>query len=63
MIFSLRASMEKPQEFPFLLKVEMALITLIYILFPTMSYVAFGENTPEIIFFSLPTDEPFYLLV
>jgi len=62
-IFSIRSAMEKPQDFPRILKNEMILLTFIYLVFPTLSYVAFGDKVPDIIFFTLPTDDPFYLLI
>jgi len=62
-IFSIRSAMEKPQDFPRILKFEMILLTFIYLLFPTLSYIAFGDKVPDIIFFTLPTDDPFYLLI
>lgn len=62
-IFSIRSAMEKPQDFPRILKHEMILLTFIYLLFPTLCYIAFGSKVPDIIFFTLPTDDPFYLLI
>jgi len=41
----------------------MILLTFIYLLFPTLCYIAFGSKVPDIIFFTLPTDDPFYLLI
>jgi len=62
-IFSIRSSMEKPQDFPFLLKNQMAILSIIYVIFPTLCYVALDDRLTDIIFFTLPTDDPFYLLI
>jgi len=62
-IFSIRSSMEKPQDFPFILRNIMAILSIIYIVFPAVCLITFGERLPDIIFFTLPTDDPFYLLI
>ena len=41
----------------------MMILGIIYTIFPLVSYAALGEKTPEIILFSLPTSDGFYLLV
>ena len=62
-IFSIKNSMEKPQDFQVLLKIQMVILTIIYLVFPSICYVAIGDRLQDIVFFSLPTDDPFYLLV
>jgi len=62
-IFSIRSSMEKPQDFKFLLKNQMLILSAIYVIFPTFCYVALADRLTDIIFFTLPTDDPFYLLI
>ncbi len=62
-IFSIRSSMEKPQDFKFLLKNQMVILTIIYVIFPTFCYIALADRLTDIIFFTLPTDDPFYLLI
>lgn len=60
---SIRDSMEKPQDLPKLLKGQMAILTVIYIIFSALTCLAFGTSIPEIVFFSLPAENPVYLLI
>jgi len=62
-IFSIRGSMEKPQDFPFILRNQMVVLTVIYLVFPTICLIAIGDRLEDIIFFSLPADNSFFLLV
>ncbi|RZA24389.1 MAG: hypothetical protein EOP10_10070, partial [Proteobacteria bacterium] len=41
----------------------MLILTLIYVIFPTFCYIALDDRLTDIIFFTLPTDDPFYLLI
>jgi len=61
--FSIRDSMEKPEDLPKILKSQMMVITTIYIIFSTVSCIALGDKLEDIVFFSLPTNQPFYLLI
>ena len=60
---SIRDSMEKPQDLPNLLKSPNGYPNLIYMLFSTMTCLVLGNSVQEIIFFTLPADDPFYLLI
>jgi len=61
--FSIRDSMEKPQDLPKILKSQMMVITSIYIIFSAVSCIALGDKLEDIVFFSLPTNQPIYLLI
>lgn len=61
--FSIRDSMEKPEALPKILKSQMVVITAIYIVFSSVSALALGDKLEDIVFFSLPTSQPFYLLI
>ena len=60
---SIRDSMEKPQDLPKLVKVQMIVLTLVYILFSALTCLAFGNKIPDIVFFTLPAENPLYLLI
>jgi len=62
-LFNIRASMEKPREFPRVLRNQITLLVALYFLFPAISYISLGESLPEIVFFSLPHNNMFYLMV
>jgi len=62
-LFSIKNTMEKPQDFKPILKTQMVVLTIIYIVFPTVCLVAIGDRLQDIVFFSLPTDDPLYLLI
>jgi len=61
--FSIRDSMEKPQDLPKLLKSQMFTLTTIYIIFSSVCSIALGNKLQDIVFFSLPAHDPFYLLI
>jgi len=61
-LFEIRASMEKPGRFGRLLSWIMISLVVIYTVFPSISYLAFGEDTPDIILLSLPKSSS-YLIV
>jgi len=61
--FSIRDSMEKPQDLPRLLKHQLTILTVIYIIFSVISCLILGDSLEDIVFFSLPTNDPFYLLI
>lgn len=63
MIFTIRSSLKKPQHFSVLLKGVMTAVTTVYILFATISYMTFQENTREIIFFNLPVGNAAFLIL
>jgi Amino acid permeases len=61
-LFTIRQSMAKPQRLPTVIYWNFVILVLIYTLFPSLSYMAFGKKVPEIILLSLPP-RPFYTLV
>jgi len=61
-LFSVRSAMETPTDFSHILKYQMVLIVFLYIGFPTICYLTFQDNVPEIMIFTLPVT-PFYLWV
>ena len=62
-LFSIRGAMLRPKSFPTLVGIEMLLLTIILFLFPTVCVLALGDNLPEIVLFSLPKDNAYYLFV
>lgn len=62
-VFDIRASMKEPKTFRNLFKVEIIFLMLVYCLFPALCVVALGDNLPEIVLFSLPKDNLFFLFI
>jgi len=62
-VLSVRDSMKKPQDFPKLLNRLMVFLTVIYLTIPTICYIALGDNLQDIVFFSLPISNIFYLIM
>jgi len=62
-MFNIRASMQQPKEFPRLVSYQFLIITVIYITFPTLCFLTFGDDTNGIIFFNLPQTNKFFLTV
>jgi len=60
-MFNIRNSMKEKSRFPLLLKIEMIILTIIYGLFPLISVIAFPDDMPEIILFTLPRHQQTYL--
>ncbi|KAH7306337.1 hypothetical protein KP509_22G007200 [Ceratopteris richardii] len=56
MTLALEASMKKPHLFPRVLAQAFVLITLLYIAFGLIGYLAFGDGTKDIITLNLPND-------
>jgi len=52
--FNIRAAMARPSDFPILLKYQMFVVVLLYILFASLCYLALGANIPGIVIFALP---------
>lgn len=63
LIFPIRASMRTSSDFGKILRTVMFALTIMYLIFSSLSYIAFGESTIEIIFFNLPIDSMFYLTI
>ena len=61
-IFSIRAIMHKPENFPKVLKIQMFIVGLLYVIFPGISELALGDDVPDIVLFSLPLQK-FYLVI
>jgi len=61
-MFDIKNSMEKPKKFKNILSYNLLFLTIIYSMFAAMSNTAFGENTPDVVLFSMPKSAP-YLLV
>lgn len=62
-LFNIRASMKEPELFPKILRNQIFTLVVLYFIFPAISYISLGKDLPEIVFFSLPHDNVFYLLV
>ncbi|KAK4799188.1 hypothetical protein SAY86_024553 [Trapa natans] len=56
MTLALEASMKERRTFPKLLAVAFSAITLVYILFGFFGYMAYGEDTKDIVTLNLPRD-------
>ena len=61
-LFSVRASMQTPADLSSILRYQMILIVCLFIFFPAICYVTFGDLVPEIVIFTFPIDK-FYLIV
>lgn len=62
-VFDIRASMKEPKDFKSLFKIEIVFLMIVYSLFPALCVVALGDNLPEIVLFSLPTNNLFFLFI
>jgi len=62
-MFNIRASMQAPKEFPRLIGIQFIVLTLIYIIIPTLCLLTFGDATNGIIFFNLPQTNKFFLTI
>ncbi|KAK8554098.1 hypothetical protein V6N13_073014 [Hibiscus sabdariffa] len=56
MTLALEQSMRESRTFPKVLAISFAWITVVYILFGTFGYIAFGDDTKDIITLNLPND-------
>jgi len=61
-IFDIRDSMQKPKEFPVIMKINTIFLLIVYTVFP-LACVLTINKIPEIVLFSLPKDSTLYLLV
>lgn len=62
-IFSVRSAMQQPESFPQVIKLQMAIIGLLYVIFSATSVLAFGRNIEKIILFSQPATDGFYMSI
>ncbi|GMI71130.1 aromatic and neutral transporter 1 [Hibiscus trionum] len=56
MTLALEQSMRERRTFPMVLAISFAWITVVYILFATFGYIAYGDDTKDIITLNLPND-------
>eukprot|EP01016_Furgasonia_blochmanni_P000400 TRINITY_DN10076_c0_g1_i4.p1 TRINITY_DN10076_c0_g1~~TRINITY_DN10076_c0_g1_i4.p1 ORF type:complete len:488 (+),score=132.98 TRINITY_DN10076_c0_g1_i4:140-1603(+) len=62
-VLNIRGSMQAPASFKKILVVEGIILVLLYSIFPTVSYLAFGSKLKDLVLFSLPVKEKFVMLV
>jgi len=62
-IYEVRGSMAQPKNFHSILKYEVILLTIIYGLIPALSLISLRGKPAEILFFSLPIENVWYLLL
>lgn len=62
-ILTIRASLPDPNKFKPILKIVLVVITFTYIFFGSISYITFGEDTEEIVFFNFPVSATQFLVL
>lgn len=56
-------SMERPDKFPFVLTLGMLIVTVIYILIGTLSYLAYGDTIQAAVIYNFPQDNKLTIAV
>ncbi|KAG1144873.1 hypothetical protein G6F37_008296 [Rhizopus arrhizus] len=63
LIIPIVESMERPDKFPFVLTLGMLIVTVIYILIGTLSYLAYGDTIQAAVIYNFPQDNKLTIAV